>query len=110
MKTANRRELRRRGFTLTEMLVVLGIIVVLVSILLPAVMAAKRQARRTACAARLRVIGQALQLFLSEHDDTIPQASMSNSIDSPESMAGFENNNVHGAPVYCGFLPGTDPR
>jgi len=108
MKIANPRRHRRRGFSLTEMLVVLGIILVLMSILLPAVMAAKRQSRRTACAARLRVIGQALQIFLSEHDDTLPQASMSNSLDSPESMAGFENHNIHGAAVYGGFLPGTD--
>src|SRR3954462_481486 len=110
MKTANRRQRRQRGFSLTEMLVVLGIILLLLSILLPTVMAAKRQSRRTACAARLRVIGQALQIFLSEHDDIIPQASTSNSIDSPESMAGFENHGIHGAEVYGGFLTGSDPR
>jgi prepilin-type processing-associated H-X9-DG protein len=71
------------------MLVVLGIILVLIGILLPTVMAAQRQSRKTACAARLRAIGQALQLYLAENNDTIPQACMSNSLDSTQSRVGF---------------------
>src|SRR4051812_6712058 len=86
MNTSNQ---RRRAFTLTEMLVVLGIILVLMGILLPTVMAAQRQSRKTSCAARLRTLGQALQLYLSENDDTIPQACMSNSLDSTQSHVGF---------------------
>jgi prepilin-type N-terminal cleavage/methylation domain-containing protein/prepilin-type processing-associated H-X9-DG protein len=86
MRTAHRR--RPRGFTLVEMLVVLGIILVLMGILLPVVTAAKRQSRKTACAARLRVIGQALQMYLGENDDTLPPACSTNSLDSLESRMG----------------------
>jgi len=87
MNTANRRQ-RPRGFTLVEMLVVLGIILLLIGIVLPVVTSARRQSRKTVCAARLRSIGQALQLYLMENDETIPQACMSNSIDSTQSPVG----------------------
>ena len=91
------------------MLVVLGIICVLIGILIPVVTSAKRQARKTACAARLRVIGQALQLFLSEHDDTIPQGCTSNSIDSPESRAGTTSLQFVSLEILHGFLPPPNP-
>jgi len=107
MRTTRRRhQLRHRGgFTLTEMLVVLGIILVLMSILIPAVMAAKRQSRKTACAARLHVIGQAVAIYLSENDDNIPQACTSNSLDSPESRVGTTSLEFISAAVLGGFAP-----
>jgi len=87
------------------MLVVLGIILVLMGILLPVVTAAKRQARRTACEARLRVIGQALQVFLGENNDTIPQACSTNSLDSTESRVGSNAAQLISVKVQGGFLP-----
>lgn len=57
----------RRGLTLVEVLVVLGIIAILVAILLPAVQMGREAARRKSCTNRFRQVGLALHSYEELH-------------------------------------------
>src|SRR5258706_4081573 len=63
-----------RGFSLVEILVVLGIIALLIALLLPAMARVKEQSRQVKCLATLRAIGQAAQLHVNEHKGYLPLA------------------------------------
>lgn len=75
------------GFTLVELLVVIGIISVLIGILLPALAAARESANRIKCAGNLRQLGQFIYLFAKDHKDRVPEAQ-----DAPQSGFGSAKN------------------
>lgn len=67
--------LRRPGFSLVELLVVVGIIVVLVALLVPAVQSARESARRTSCIGNSRQIALAMVGFESANGFFAPANS-----------------------------------
>src|SRR4051812_27246766 len=63
---------RQRGFTLVELLVVIGIIAVLIGILLPALSRAREAAKRTQCLSNLRQVGTYLQIYANQFNGAVP--------------------------------------
>jgi prepilin-type N-terminal cleavage/methylation domain-containing protein len=71
------------GFTLVELLVVIGIIALLIAMVLPALAAARESSNRVKCASNLRQLGQFIYLFAHDDHGRIPEGQ-----NTPDSGAG----------------------
>jgi len=65
-------KITRKGFTLIELSVVIGIFLVMIGILAPFVQMARARADRINCAINLRKISLGLHAYAVDHDDAFP--------------------------------------
>lgn len=78
MSNEIQRRLRRnpdKGFTLVELLVVIGIIALLISILLPSLNKARQAANLLVCQSNLKQIGSTMQIYAAQNKGSLPPAS-----------------------------------
>ena len=85
-----------RGFTLIELLVVVAIIALLISILLPSLARARKQAKRSVCASNLHQIGLAMPAYLQDNNDWYPACS--------ENPDDFDELDEDGDPVVYNMV------
>lgn len=64
--------MRRPGFTLIEIVIVLAIVMILSAILLPVFNSVRGKARQTTCASNLRQIGLGVVMYVQDNDDLYP--------------------------------------
>jgi prepilin-type N-terminal cleavage/methylation domain-containing protein len=65
-------EPRRKGFTIVELLVVMGIIALLIGILIPVISRAQAASRSVTCISTLRNIGHCFYLYAQDNKGTYP--------------------------------------
>jgi len=98
---------KRTAFTLVELLVVIGIIAVLISILMPALQKARRQARQLLCASNLRQIATGLIMYAGDNGGFLPFDFNKNGANNDDGTGGSWE---FIARSYVGLSNITDPK
>jgi prepilin-type N-terminal cleavage/methylation domain-containing protein len=86
--------LRSKGFTLVELLVVIGIIALLISILLPSLNKARETANKVKCGANLHSLGQSFVQYANDNGGQYPRGVYDNTQGALASVSAANNNSA----------------
>ena len=92
----------RAGFTLVELLVVIGVVAVLVGLLLPVLATARRNARRVTCSSNLGQWAKALIAFAAQNDGAFPRRGQGV---QPTTQVARGDDWFNALPRYLGLKP-----
>src|ERR1051325_9538215 len=113
---AHRNASKVAAFTLVELMVVTTIIAILIGLLLPALRAAKKLAKRAVCIRNLRQCGIAFHLYAIDFNGWLPFPTMESWVGPPGAMFNnkvwnqgllFPYLEYNAEPLYCTEFSGT---
>src|SRR5690242_10591699 len=102
------RKSSRRGFTLVELLVVIGIIAVLISILLPALNKARQQANEVKCESNMKQIFTCVAMYVAENKNYMPYPNWQGDVNTPGN--GTQQNGQPAGTYSVGWLFNSDQQ
>ncbi len=98
---------RKHGFTLVELLVVIGIISILIAMLLPALNKAREAAKSVSCLSNMRQVMLGLAMYAHDNRGWLPYSSSTDIVNGTSRtmswagrLAGHPNHYVQGAKVF----------
>src|SRR5438067_1093227 len=100
----------RRGFTLVELLVVIGIIAVLIGILLPSLNRAREAAKRLTCGSNMRQVATAFMMYVNDNKGHFPAGAGYNNVTNEDWLYWQTNRKLSDSKLamYLGRYPKKD--
>lgn len=95
------------GFTLLELLVVIGVIAVLASLLVPALVRVQLSARRIACGSNLKQWAHGMLMYLHDYQEFFPRENALDGINTWDDATVTTNADIwyNALPVHMGTKP-----